>query len=143
MKILMCARCFGFHSFSTEWRFCECRNMAAKWIDPNAGTVHVLGRNKNRTFIIGMNNRFLSGAILSDPALRNDEAARELHNIATDAKGFLFDKSIRNCWAVVIRPGQTNDIYWHPAQEFLDTSPALTIDQALELHEKSENEKRT
>lgn len=139
MKILFCGKCYGMHSFglnSTDpegehpWTYCDCKQMAARWSQPNLGTVQVIALVPERTFIIGMNNRFLVAAALSAMAhSATDENWRKLHADATKSPGFVFDDNNRACWAAVLRVGETSDITWHPAQEKIKMG--ATVEEAL------------
>lgn len=137
MKILFCGRCFSFHSFKEKiWTFCDCKQMAARWLDPNKGTVQVLAQVISRTFIIGMNNRFLMDSVAESAMM--DTQWREAHKAATDAPGYLFDESRRGCWACVVRIGQTVDIDWHPDQTRIDRGLMTTQELVIELIQRGD-----
>jgi hypothetical protein len=138
MKILLCGKCFAMHSFnvadpdSTDhpWTYCDCKQMAARWLNPDAGTVQVLAMVPDHAFIIGMNNRFLTGAVMTIMKHSADDSNwRGLHEEVTKAPGYVFDASHRNCWAAVLRVGETKDVSWHPAQEKLKEGG--TVEEAL------------
>jgi hypothetical protein len=120
MKVLFCIRCQDIRAFSTEYTPCKCGNMEARWIDPNTGTVMIRARNRDHAKLIGLNNRMLHAMVylaLDGGFDFSSERWRELHDDATAAPGYLFDKSRRNCWAVIIGIGSSNDVKWDPDQE--------------------------
>jgi hypothetical protein len=93
---------------------CRCGNTEARWLDPQAGTVRVRAKDRSLARILGINNRFLLKAI--EGSIGDDWTAwRKLHEEATDAKGYIFDKTFRACWACILRVGETGDIKWEEA----------------------------
>lgn len=134
MKILFCGKCYAIHSFperrigegQNEWVYCDCKQMAARWLDENAGTVQVLAQLPELAFIIGMNNNFLRTAVCGS---MSNEGWQKAHGLATLAPDHVFDAHRRGCWACVLRVGETADIKWHEAQE--KVKAGLSIDQAL------------
>lgn len=58
-------------------------------------------------FVLGLNNRYLIGALANPP--QDDESWRALHDEATVAPNHQFDASRKACWAVIIRPGMSTD----------------------------------
>jgi len=115
MKLLFCTKCFDIRALEPEgeWTRCRCGNLEARWVDPNRGTVSVRATNRAFARIIGMNNQMLLGAEES----LNDEDWKLLHEIATDAKGYIFDKAFRGCWACIMKVGETGDISWAPEED--------------------------
>lgn len=133
MKVMFCLECGTIRSFTApyhKWVLCDCGYMAARWIDPTAGTVEVLVRTRrtNNARFIGLNNSMLRHA--RQGGLNEDW--RTAHEAATDAPGYIFDKSCRNCWACIVTVGQTNDINYHALQQQID-SREITFEKALEL----------
>lgn len=114
MKVLYCKKCGSIRDFGIEFTPCACGNMEAKWTDPQRGTVKVRAKVMFYARIIGMNNRFLTESP-HGLNLPPDEQARMRHEIATTAPGYLFDKSNRNCWAVIIQKGDSSDVVWEDA----------------------------
>lgn len=92
--------------------------MAARWADELTGTVEVLAQNKSAVRFIGLHNKVLAATILTD--IVSNDAWQELHDVATNAPGYVFDKSRRNCWAAVLRMAETSDINFHPDQILID-----------------------
>jgi hypothetical protein len=127
MKVLLCGVCGDIRAFD-EGVFtpCKCRRMAAKWVDASRGTVQVIAKNRDKARIIGMNNHMITAA-LSMPHTAMDYGAskwKQLHAEATQAPGYIFDDSIRGCWACIVKIGVTNDITWAPEQAVLDADPS-------------------
>ena len=112
-----------------QWTYCDCKQMAARWSDPERGTVEVVAQVPERAFLIGMNNRFLTGAVLKMMAGASGELWRGLHDEVTKSPGFVFDATHRNCWAAILRVGETSDVTWHSAQEKIKAG--ATVEEAL------------
>jgi hypothetical protein len=123
MKVLFCAKCGDIRAFEPWYTPCKCGNTEVRWVDPHAGTVMVRARKRDYAKLIGLNNRML-GAMISlverDGFDYSSDKWRELHDAATNAPGYLFDKAHRNCWAVIIGIGSSNDVKWDPKQEDYD-----------------------
>lgn len=120
MKALVCTKCMDIRALEPNgaWTVCRCGNTEGRWLNPQEGQVRV--RAKDRSFVrfLGLNNRFLIRAI-EGPTTKELIASggqwswwKKLHEFATDAKGYIFDKQFRECWAVVIKVGDTGDIKW-------------------------------
>jgi len=90
--------------------------MAARWDKPDNGTVLVLAQIPELAFIVGMHNGFLTSAI-KNGAGRSSEDWQKAHSLVTKSPGYIFDSNSRNCWATILRVGETSDVDWHPAQE--------------------------
>lgn len=125
MKALLCGLCFDIRALEPtgKWTMCRCGNLEARWIDPQRGTVSVRAYDKSSARVIGFNNSFLTAAIQGPSHLDMVEAGghweawRKLHDVATAAPGYIFDKSMRSCWACVVRVGETGDIKWEPEEK--------------------------
>jgi hypothetical protein len=63
--------------------------------------------------VIGLHNQFILGA--SEEL--DDAGWRRLHERVTTAPGYLFDATKRDCWAVLTRVGQSNDVFFVPYGE--------------------------
>lgn len=132
MKALICGVCVDIRALEPEgkWTICRCGNMQARWVDPNKGTVRVVAQDRSRAFILGMNNHFLLTAVrgLSQEYMvaagGQGEAWRKLHEEATEAPGYIFDKAKRACWACIVKVGETGDISWEPEPEGAEKEPA-------------------
>lgn len=101
-----------------DWRWCQCDKMGVRWRDGAKGHLevsHQYGASQLR--VIGLNNSFLEiGGGLSSraPSPSNSEEWRTLHEMS--AKGcdeyYLFHEKNRNCWALIVRVGESGDVYW-------------------------------
>ena len=95
MKAIICAVRSGVHIHSPgsgHWETCQCGAVAARWEDPEAGTVIVAASPADRDRVrgLGLNNHLLVPALTSPSALPED--FRRWHETATDAPGFLFER---------------------------------------------------
>jgi hypothetical protein len=121
MKVLLCGKCFDIRAFDPNgaWTVCRCGNVQARWLDPHRGTVRVKAKDPRTARIIGLNNSFLYNALdtATGRALTMNEDWRDAHDQATNAPGYVFDKSSRACWACIVEVGQTGDISWEPEVE--------------------------
>lgn len=98
------------------WTWCAepCLHTAVRWRDGHKGLLEVTSlHGPNGVLVIGLNNRFIM-AMEYNP---DHEGWRRAHEEATDAPGYLFDSSKRDCWAVIVRPGQSNDVFFIPYGE--------------------------
>lgn len=114
MKALFCADCSVIISGPTDgsWRWCDCGNAAIRWTDPVRGKAEVWAENRRDVRIIGLHNGMLQLPFETVGSMINDwDGWRELHQHLADAvdPGYLFHADKRACWAVVIRPGDSND----------------------------------
>jgi hypothetical protein len=122
-KLVICASrgsSFHFLSLGTEWRLCECGNTAARWLDPDRGTVAVAARDRTFVRVIGMHNQFLLRALTMGQMW---DDVRDWHDIAIEAPGYVFDKSKARCWAVVCAVGSTSDTRWATEEEYTGLWP--------------------
>lgn len=120
MKLIICAVVGSVHLSTPgikRWESCMCGAAAARWEDPEAGTVTVAADPAVRGWIrvLGLNNRLLMHAIASQDIAPED--FRRWHETATDAPGFLFDTSRCGCWAVPFTVGSTSDTRWATDEE--------------------------
>ncbi len=107
------------HSFGETWTSCQCGNVRVKWLDSHLGTVVVAAKNKNKVRLLGLNNAYLIPAIstIDQPSW---DGYRQLHEQATEAPGYIFDKHKAACWATVVPIGSTGDVRWATAEEEAD-----------------------
>lgn len=125
MKAIICAKIGTTHLFTPghgEWNACECGSTKAKWEDPEAGKIVVAVRG-DRTPVrgLGLSNQLLLPALLSQGQAWEDY--RHWHDVATEAPGYVFDKSRAGCWAVVFRIGTTSDSRWATVDEHEECFP--------------------
>ena len=122
MKAIVCYFSGSIHinSFTEKWTACQCGNVKAKWLDPNLGTVAIAARDKDSVRLLGLNNQYLIPAIKLGGMW---EDYRKMHDDATNAPNYIFDKSMASCWAVVIKIGRSNDVRWATDEEYLEAFP--------------------
>lgn len=125
MKAVICAITGGVHIHTPgvgKWEICQCGATGAKWEDPEAGKLLVACRGSRlKVCVLGLNNQLL-GPALSLPG-QAWEDYRAWHDLATDAPGYVFDKSRAGCWAVVFRIGSTDDTRFVEGADFLECFP--------------------
>lgn len=99
------------------WHKCPCGLSAAKWLDPEKGTIAVAAR-RDRGLVrgLGLNNQLLMPAFAARE--RSWETFRAWHDAATTTPGYVFDKARAACWAVPFVIGTTSDSRWATAGEF-------------------------
>lgn len=108
MKALVCGRCGDIQALMDEWRSCKCGNVEAHWTDGRLGLAEFRCRDYGTAFLLGLNNRVLGPALNGE--LGGNEEWRRAHEAATDAPGYIFDRSKKDCWAVIVRMGATADV---------------------------------
>lgn len=112
MKALVCLSCVDIRALTEAGPVtCRCGQATAEWIDPLQGTMRAWGE-RDLTRVMGMHNGFLRGA--ATMADFDNHGWRELHKaVCTEgSKGYLFADTVRNCWVVLITPGQSRDTAW-------------------------------
>lgn len=128
MKALFCPMCADilapYRKAGEEWRLCQCGHSAVRWRDPYHGTLDVSSASPNhQPIVIGFNNQFLTeGAQLG----RLDaQGWRELHErTCTDVeRNYLFHKERRDCWALIVRQGESGDVFYLPWSEVKGDTP--------------------
>lgn len=141
MKVLLCGECFDIRAFPDNgaWVECRCGNMAARWVDPMAGTVKVRAKDRSKARIIGLNNRMLHAAFgiaeaYSEPP-RLDHRWKQLHQECTHAPGYIFDESRRGCWACIVEVGHTNDISWEEEEVAPPVAVTSIVVEAAVTHQ--------
>jgi hypothetical protein len=94
-----------------SWRWCQCDHSGVRWADGARGLIEVTSMHgPDHIRVLGINNAFLGLAVgnrLADAA-----AWRALHTL-TCAKvqpNYLFHEANRNCWALIVRPGESGDV---------------------------------
>lgn len=116
MKALICVTCsdvlapYNFRN-GNKWRVCQCGCSAVRWRDTLAGHLEVSNVESPRSVrVMGMHNGFLMDAVHAH--IGDHEAHKRAHNDAINAPGYLFDRTRRECWACIFRPGETNDVFF-------------------------------
>jgi hypothetical protein len=125
MKALVCTLCLDIRALDPKgaWTACRCGNLEARWLDPDKGTVKVRAKDQSRVRMLGLNNTYLIGAAKGPTHAEMVTAGgqwewwRKLHDDATNAPGYVFDKTKRACWATLVKVGETNDITWETEEQ--------------------------
>lgn len=136
-KAAMCTTCgqiVGPRPRDEEWTWCAepCLHTAVRWRDPGRGLLEVTSlHGPGGVIVIGLHNGFIAGL-----AERVTEAEwwRNLHDKVTaeHSDGYLFHRNNRDCWAVLVRPGQSSDVFFIPYGEAWADRKALAEDAATE-----------
>jgi hypothetical protein len=110
VKALLCLECTDIRALDINGPVtCRCGQATAKWVDPIRGTMVAWGR-REATRVLGIHNALLRLAMGEH---MNHRSWRQHHAEVTDeASGYLFHTDIRNCWVVVIVPGESTDTSW-------------------------------
>lgn len=96
------------------WTWCAppCSHTAVRWRDGHKGLLEVTSlHGEDGVAVLGLHNGMVAG-LTERPA--DASFWRALHDRVTDAPGYLFDKPNRDCWAVLVRPGESNDVFVMP-----------------------------
>lgn len=141
----MCVTCTDFvtplRAWQTDrsWRWCQCRETGVRWRDGARGLLEVTSlHGPTSVRVLGLNNIFLQRAVIT-PQVRGGLSFpewRELHDTSCQAvePGYLFHVDKRDCWALVVRVGESGDVtfvdYGTSAAEILERSPAGSTDRA-------------
>jgi hypothetical protein len=117
-KALHCGMCGTVRTFRRDSGLtnCDCGELVGWWVDAAKGVARLYALTPEARLlgrIVGINNRFLTAA----SRLATDAEHRQMHDHVTIAPGYLFDKSRRNCWVVLIAPGESNDTKWASRDE--------------------------
>jgi hypothetical protein len=143
-KAALCVHCTDivapYRDWETNrlWRWCQCRHMAVRWADGARGLIEVTATHgPDYVRVLGISNLFLGMAVNnldSNGGGRSDEQWRTLHDFAAGQVGpnYLFHKDRRNCWALVVRPGESGDITFVPYADVYaeESSPGGSVDRA-------------
>jgi len=100
-----------------DWNWCAdpCHHTGVRWRDGYKGLLEVTSFHGALDLrVIGLHNGFLQ-SVTSIPMTHAGH--RGEHERATHAPGYLFDRSKRDCWAVVVRVGESNDVFFIPYEE--------------------------
>lgn len=123
-KAAICVRCSDILAPYAEpergWRWCACGATATRWRDPAAGQLDVTSTlDAGMVRVLGLANPFLTAAVQGRPYGDRDaidEEWRLLHDQVCEdiPANYLFSERRRQCWAVVLRPGETGDVRYVP-----------------------------
>lgn len=136
-KAVICVACSDilapYYNWETnrDWRWCQCGQVAGRWLDGAKGILEVTTLNGPRhARVLGLNNAFLVAAVQGQPYGEPEaihEEWRLLHDTTCEevAPRYLFSERKRQCWAVIIRPGETGDVrYVDYAEAIAQATPA-------------------
>lgn len=118
-KLALCMECLDMVSpfrnwkSNRDWRWCQCGSTATRWRDGGQGLIEVTARDgRSAVRVVGLNNAFLTNALLDPPP---DPAGwRQLHDTQCRVvpATYLFHEARRACWALVVRPGESGDVFY-------------------------------
>jgi len=116
-KAAICTHCSDIFSplrdWQTDrsWRWCQCVHSGVRWADGARGLIEVTSMHgPAHVRVLGVNNSFLGLAV--NTLLADAAAWRALHErtCAEVQPHYLFHAEKRNCWALIVRPGESGDI---------------------------------
>lgn len=116
-KAALCTTCYDilspYRDWETNraWRWCQCDHIGVRWLDGARGLIEVTSlHGPDYVRVIGIHNGFLAAAIKHQRLLFEDW--RRLHEESTEAvsSDYLFHRDKRNCWALVVRVGESGDV---------------------------------
>jgi hypothetical protein len=88
----------------TQWRWCECSHAAIRRVGGGIAVTALGGPFAVR--VLALDEGFLGAAVASPPGgYGADQAWRKLHASAAAGAGTAGLHGRRDCWAVIIRPG--------------------------------------
>lgn len=127
MKAMLCTNCSDIlapYRDDGRWRWCQCQLAAVRWRDGTAGLLDVAAfRGPSQVRILGLSNMFLEYGINGGHRLGlMAQDWRELHETCARKVGphYLFHHTNRDCWALIVRVGESADI------RFIDYETAIT-----------------
>lgn len=126
-KAAICLSCWdivaprGAWKVDRRWRWCECRRTATRWQDGTKGLIEITCINgSDNVRVLGLNNLFLIEG-MRQKTQRTNMWWQEAHDASTSDVGehYLFHKNRRNCWALLIRVGETSDVIYVPYDDVI------------------------
>jgi len=124
-KAALCVSCADivapYRDWRTDhrWRWCECDHIGVRWRDGARGLIEVTALHGPDTVrVIGINNSFLGLAVTPAPqredGVRSAEQWRALHDYTCSRvePHYLFHADQRNCWALIVKVGESGDVIW-------------------------------
>jgi hypothetical protein len=131
MKAALCTTCgqvIGPRPRQADWSvwtWCAdpCAHTAVRWRDGHKGLLEVTSlHGPEGVVVIGLHNGFIAGLA---EKVTEPEWWRSLHDRVTaeHSDGYLFHRSNRDCWAVLVRPGQSGDVFFIPYGDAWPTRP--------------------
>jgi hypothetical protein len=142
-KAVLCVHCSDivspYRAWQTDrsWRWCQCGHTGTRWRDGERGLLEVTGlHGPDDLRVIGLNNTFLAYAVATRPPSQGgwtDAEWRDLHDACAEQVGahYLFHRDKRNCWALVVRQGESGDTFFidYPSAKFPAARGAETAEQ--------------
>lgn len=123
MKALLCLACVDVVAphrdwrTNRDWRWCQCGQSGVRWRNGDTGIVEVTSTTDREYIrVVGFNNLMLVAGAADRPRI-TDQQWRDLHDetCRNVPANYLFHPTHRNCWTVIMRPGETSDtIYVDP-----------------------------
>lgn len=102
-----------------RWRWCQCDEMGVRWRDGARGMLEVTAlHGPDHLRVLGINNAFLALAVTANPGspagTRIGEQWRALHKFTCEQvePHYLFHATNRDCWALVVRVGESSDVFF-------------------------------
>ncbi|HEV8653136.1 MAG TPA: hypothetical protein VG276_28020 [Actinomycetes bacterium] len=117
-KAAICAACWDIVSprraWETDrsWRWCECDHIGVRWRDGALGLLEVASlHGADGVRVLGLNNMFLEEGMRTRDA--DPQGWRAWHEATCEQvePHYLFHKDKRNCWALLVRPGESGDVF--------------------------------
>ena len=121
-KAVLCRACADvvapYRSWATDrrWRWCQCTAVGTRWVDGGRGMLEVSAAGgPDGVRVLGLNNLFLHLAAADDTDVLYPRTARQwrvAHEVTCREvePGYLFHAQRRDCWAVVVRVGDSADV---------------------------------
>ena len=119
MKASLCLSCtdilapYGDWQTNRAWRWCQCSRVGVRWQDGAKGLLEVTSMDgPDMVRVLGLNNQVLLMASNPGLAPRSHEEWRTVHQVTCREvePHYLFHEAKRDCWALLIRPGETGDV---------------------------------
>jgi hypothetical protein len=117
-KAAICSACMDIVSphrawqTNRAWRWCECEHVGVRWRDGTRGLLEVASlHGADGVRVLGLNNLFLAEAMRTRDADAHGWRAWHEATCEQVEPHYLFHKDNRNCWALVVRPGESGDLF--------------------------------
>jgi len=118
-KAALCVSCFDIFApyrdwqANRDWRWCQCGETGTRWIDGSKGLIELTSlHGPDSARVLGLANSFLVNAVRSRSG--GGQWWRDLHDRTTleVADNYLFHRSKRSCWALVVAVGRSGDVHF-------------------------------
>jgi hypothetical protein len=119
-KAAICSACWDIVSprprWQTDrsWRWCDCGEVGTRWRDGTRGLLEVTSlHGTGGVLVLGLANTFVHQAMLLRSAELTAEEWRLLHQRICEQvePQYLFHADKRACWALLVRPGESGDVF--------------------------------